>query len=178
MSINTIIGIIVAIVVIGAGGYYLSTMPAPEAPAPEGAAQTEGSTGTFADILALGGSSTCTVSVEVTESPAEGTAYISGDEVRVDFTARPANMGSVEITAHMIQTGGYVYSWTDLLPQGVKVKAESAAGAAESQGISANASVRYSCAPWIADASKFVPPSNVTFMEFSAENMPAIPQPR
>lgn len=176
MSINTIIGVVVAVIVIGAGAWYLSTTPNASAPAQEQSG-SETTSGTFGQLMALGGSSTCTVNVDTPESPAEGTVYISGGEVRVDFVAEPASFGGREISAHMIQTGGYIYSWSDLLPQGVKVKAEAAGNAGESQGIDPNAAVRYSCSPWIPDASKFTPPATVIFTEFSAGAMPTAPQP-
>lgn len=167
MNTNTLLAVIIAIVVIGGGAWYLSTTPPPTA-APEG---TAGETGTasFAQFVAQGGSRSCDVTVANPTAPAQGVVYVSGSQVRADFTTQPVTAGGSSISAHMIQTDGYVYSWTDMVPQGVKVAITQGAGAAASQGFDVNAEVSYDCSPWIPDASKFVVPSTVTFMEVNAQ---------
>jgi hypothetical protein len=175
MNIQAIIGAVVAIVVLGGGAWYLSSTP-PQVQE-EGEEQTatgntaEG-TGTFAELMNRGGSWTCTISVTTPEAPSEGTTYISGSDIRSDVVTRPQALGGKEIKAHMILTEGYIYSWTDMFPQGFKMPVAEGASNAQSQGFDVNAAVSYSCAPWIADAGKFVVPTTVNFMEFNGEAVP------
>lgn len=169
MNTNALLGAIAGIVIIGGGAWYLSQSPAPSADnaQQQGAANT--GSATFADIVAQGGSRSCSVVLDNPAAPATGVVYVSGTDIRADFTAKPIMGGGMEISAHMIQTGGYVYSWTDMIAQGVKVAAASGAGAAASQGFDMNAQVSYDCSPWTPDASKFAVPESVTFMEVNAQ---------
>ncbi len=170
MDTKTVISVVAALIVIGGGAWYFSTQQqAPADTGEQGSTTTEGSgTATFAALLAAGGSRSCDVLVANEESPATGVVYVSGTDVRSDFTAKPAIMNGAEVTAHMIQTGGYIYSWTDLVPQGVKVKTDAAAstGQSMSSAIDPNAEVQYDCSVWVPDASKFEVPDSITFMEF------------
>lgn len=171
MNTNAIIGVVVAVVVIGGGALYFTMHPAgaPGTAGTEGTVSGDSGTGTFAALMALGGSKKCEVTVTTPESPATGTVYVSGGSVRSDIVAKPANMGGKEVGAHMIKSGDYIYSWTDMVAQGVKIKMDAAAqGSSKSAGgYDANAQVQYSCSAWIPDASMFEVPSSVTFMEFS-----------
>ncbi len=186
MDMKAIIGIIVAVAVIGGGAWYV-TQQSEEGTEEQKATGTM-NTGTYATLLALGGSQECQVSVMNPDAPATGTVYVSGDEVRSDVVATPEG---TSITAHMIKTGGYLYMWTDMMPQGVRVKESAAAEMADENqtatGFNTSTEVSYSCKPWIVDASKFEVPGSVTFMEFGAQggtggfpmpNMPlTAPQP-
>lgn len=168
MSKNAIIGLVVAIVVVGGGAWFFAANPSTEGGA-TGSQNVQGESGklTFKELMLMGGSKKCEVAVNTPESPATGMVYVSGENVRSDIVAKPANMGGTEVSAHMIKNGDYVYSWTDMMPQGVKVKLTAAESAGASAGYDANAEVDYSCSAWIADASYFEVPSGVTFMEFS-----------
>ncbi len=168
MNTNALLGTIAAVVIIGGGAWYLSQTPPATKEAVQQETTTNTGTTTFADFVAQGGSRSCTVTVNNPTAPATGVVYVSGSEIRADFVAKPVTANGMEISAHMIQTGGYVYSWTDMIPQGVKVAMTNSSGAAASQGFDMNAQVAYDCTPWIVDASKFVVPSTVTFMEVNA----------
>lgn len=169
MDTKALLGVIAGVVVIGVGAWYLSqTPPAAQENGEQEAASEAGST-TFAQFIAAGGSRSCDVVVDNPAAPASGVVYVSGTDIRADFTARPVTAGGMSVSAHMIQTGGYVYSWTDMIPQGVKVAVASGTGAAASQGFDMDAEVSYDCTPWIPDASKFMVPENVTFMEVNAQ---------
>lgn len=177
MNQNTIIGIVVAIVVIGGGAWYLSA--GSDSTTGEQGAENSRGMGTFAELVAGGGSRTCTVTVNTDGHSSEGTVYIANGHMRGDFTS---TVNGQSMTAHMIQADGYMYSWSDAVNQGVKVslaQAQQQQGApTQNQGIDPNAQVDYDCSAWIADESKFDVPSNVTFMELGAStgmpaNMPA-----
>lgn len=169
MNTNAIIGIVVAIVVVGGGAWYLSSDSS--GTMGEGAENgtDEGGAGasTFAALVAGGGSRTCTVTMDTNGSSSEGTVYISDGKVRGDFTS---SVNGQSMTAHMIQADGYMYSWTDAVAQGVKVSLSQAqkSGTTQNQGVDPNAQVDYDCSAWMADSGKFAVPSNVTFMELGA----------
>lgn len=175
MNQNAVIGLIVAVVVIGGGAWYFSTHSSgtPAAPGTGGAAGGQQETGTlsFKELLALGGSQTCQVTVATASAPSTGTVYISGMDVRSDVVA---SANGTQVNAHMIKTGDTIYAWTDMAPQGVKMKFDASAQTSghSSGAYDANAQVQYSCAPWVADASKFAVPSSVSFMDMTSAGMP------
>ena len=173
MNLNAIIGTVVGIAVVGGAAWYLSANPsvAPsEAPATEEAAGA----GTFAELMARTGSWSCTVTSNVEEAPSEGTTYIADGRIRADFVARPVALGGREVVTHMIQTDGYVYTWSDMAAQGMKLAVSAGtAAAASASAVAADARVDYSCAPWAVDESKFTVPAEISFMELP--EMPTFP---
>lgn len=168
MNTKTIIGIVVAIIVIGGLVWYFSTQQTVVAPSPSGGTTQNTGSASFAQFVAQGGSRSCDVVVNNPETPGTGIVYISGDQVRGDFTTKPTTLNGGEIRAHMLQTGGFVYSWADTSSQGVKVRMGAGATATSTQGVDPDAQVSYDCSPWTPDASKFIPPSTITFMELNA----------
>jgi|CXWL01.1.fsa_nt_gi hypothetical protein len=180
MNTNVLIGLVALIVVVGGGAWLLSSKGAD---APEGATSdtqevSEGS-GSFGEMIARAGSWTCTVSTFVEAAPSEGTTYISNGMIRADFTSRPQALGGQEVSSHMIQADGYIYTWSDMAPSGMKMlipKDQQAVAGGDAVGtVGADAQVEYSCLPWTLDSTKFVPPSTVSFMELGAGGMPQIP---
>lgn len=172
MNQNAIIGLVVAIVVVGGGAWYLSA--GSDSTTGEQGAENSTGMGTFAELVAGGGSRTCTVTVDTGEGSSEGTVYIANGQMRGDFTT---SVNGQSMTAHMIQKDGYMYNWSDAVAQGVKISLAQAQQQpntpSQNQGIDPNAQVDYDCSGWMADSSKFDVPSNVTFMELSASGMPA-----
>lgn len=168
MNTNTLLAVIVGVVVVGGGAWYLSLQQPPAMVQEETTLSSAGTT-TFASFVAQGGSRSCDIVVNNEAAPAQGVVYVSGADVRADFTTQPITAGGMSITAHMIQTGGYVYSWTDIMPQGVKVAVANGQGAASANGFDINAEVSYDCSAWTPDASKFEVPSTITFMEVNAQ---------
>lgn len=177
MSTNAIIGLVVAVVVIGGGAWYFSTHPMAAPTGEEGApggtqatgnAVPESGTLAYGEILLMGGSRECDISLSTAGGPATGKLYVADQNVRSDITMTSSGM---TIAAHMIRTGGFIYSWSDMVNQGVKIK-ESASGSApggtSGAGYDPSAAVSYSCKGWITDSSKFVVPTNVTFKDYTA----------
>ena len=166
------LGIVLGLAVVVGGGYYLYTnMPAPQAQEEEmqqeeTETQTNAGTGTFADLMARGGSWQCSVSVEQGEGvSSNGMAYISGSEIRGDFES---SVSGQVYGSHMLQTGGYIYTWSDMAPQGFRMPVMAAGEAdtsASAQGFDASAGVTYDCQPWAADTSRFAVPEGVTFAD-------------
>ncbi len=176
MNTNAIIALVAGLVIIGGGAYYVMKSDSVAVPAGNSANETMNvqNDGAFSgSIVALsehGGEWKCTVDTTSQtgggQAVSSGIVYVSDNKVRADFDVSVAGRGAMK--AYMIADGEYVYSWSSMVPQGVKVaqaQAESSQGAATSgQGMDANTSYSYDCQPSSADASLFVPPSNVTFM--------------
>ncbi len=173
MNQNIAIGVVVAVVVVG-GGYYVLNQPA-AAPVTLGQGQeatttTETSaqsgkfTGSIAELVGRGGSWKCSVDSTTAEAVSSGVTYVSGGKVRADFTTSVPSYGSVE--THLISDGVDVYTWSSMMPQGIKTKMTaqgSGSGSTSGQGMSTDTQYSYDCQPWTADASLFVVPANITF---------------
>ncbi len=179
MSTNTIIGIVVGAIVIIGGGYYLmqgDSRPVAEESALEteqqtetGASQEEKFSGSFTELAARTGSWKCTVDTSAAGTVSSGVTYVSDGKVRGDFTT--SSEGYKNIETHMVGDGQYVYTWSSMMPQGIKVKMSAQAsgdiretGSASGSSVSADQSYSYNCQPWTADASLFVAPASVNFM--------------
>ncbi len=192
MNTNVIIGIVVAaIIVIGGGVWYTTSHQTPTVTATQTAetgtqptANPSGS-GSINDLALMAGSLQCDVTSTDTTSAFTGKVYTSGGQMRVDSVV---NSSGKTINSHMIRGGGFFYTWSDLMPQGIKIpesmataQSGNAPAPASSRGsVNSTAKVSYTCLPWIADTSVFTPPANITFMTIptSATTMPhGVPTP-
>lgn len=169
MEIKTLIGIVVAIVVVGGGIWYVSTNKA-EAPIDGMPATTEDTaegSGTLAELMKRSGSYKCTVEMKPTQAngntESSGTVYVSAGKMRGDFTTAVAELGGKIVESYMISADGYVYTWSNLMPQGMKMQISATGETTTQGGMDASAAVDYHCAPWSVEASRFTVPTNVTF---------------
>jgi hypothetical protein len=107
-----------------------------------------------------------------------GAVYISSGKMRGDFQSQ--DNGKTE-SSHMLNDGSFVYIWTDGQQNGDKmsltaVKQEEAQvtespndnSPQPSQAVNMQQKTNYSCGPWVADASVFTVPTNVTFTDYSS----------
>lgn len=176
MDTKAIIGLVAAVVVIGGGAWYFSSVGKTGDSVEQQADTMEESKGmgTFAELMTRAGSWKCTVKTDIEEAPSEGVAYISDGRIRADFTSKIQSMGGKEVTSSMIQTGGFIYTWSDMMPQGMKMPIpEDVPDASPSPaGFDYSSSVDYDCGFWMTDESKFAPPADITFMELGANGMP------
>lgn len=162
---------LVAVVVVGGGAWYFSSQsssaPGNTSASPQNTETTSEQTeGTLGDLLARTGSWSCTVQATHEGGGSEGTTYIANSQLRGDFTAR---MQGMTVQTSFIAKDGYMYTWSDMLPQGMKVKMESAGGTSGGQGMDPSTKVSYSCAPWTVDESKFALPEGTEFFEIGAQ---------
>jgi hypothetical protein len=130
-----------------------------EAPAAAGAFS-----GSITDLSKRGGSWKCSVDTSTAQAASSGTVYVSGAKVRADFAINAQGYGTMN--AYMIADGEYTYSWSSVMPQGMKAKmtAEGESDAATSgQGMDAHHNYSYDCEAWIPDESVFVVPTEITF---------------
>lgn len=177
MSTKMVLSIIAAIVVVGGGGWYLATQTGGSAAVENQAEQKEENAGqgSIAELIARAGSWTCTVKTDIENAPSQGVAYIADGKVRADFTS---TVEGKAITSHMISADGYVHTWSDAYPQGIKMRIPEGQATTDSTvgGVSADTRVDYDCQPWAADGGKFVPPAEVSFMVMGEGGMPAMPE--
>ncbi len=182
MTTKLALWILGAVVVIG-GGYYYYTHSHEAGTAASGStasstAQEEGSqksgsfTGSVADLSARGGDWSCVIKAQSDNGSAQagtvGTIYVSGHNVRGDFSTNVSGYGVVQ--SHMIADGTNVYTWSSAMPFGIKsamtASSQSGSSATSGQGASANQSYSYDCTPAQSDASLYAPPSNITFRSY------------
>lgn len=129
---------------------------------------TETKNTTLKNLISMGGSNKCAFTSSTQNSQSQGVVYISGGQMRGDFSSVAAGK---TIASHMIVKSNTSYVWTDAAPQGFKMSFDSVAtqnDAGPQGGVDPNAQVDYACSPWVADAGMFVLPSTITFQDMSA----------
>jgi hypothetical protein len=165
MSMKAIIGIVVGLAVVGGLAWFVTKDKGEASKETAGEAPKELSSGSFADLMARGGNTECEATAIHEEGSSTGTVKMSDGKLRGDFVAI---VGGRTVSTSFVHRDGFVYTWSDLMPQGFKVKAEAAEGTAGGQGIDPSTNVEYSCAPWTPDESEFELPSDITFIDVSA----------
>ncbi len=123
---------------------------------------------TLKNLIAMGGSNKCTFTSSTQNTQSEGTVYVSGGQMRGDFTSTAAGKTTL---SHMIVKENMSYMWSDAMPQGIKMSFDAMATQSDANpqaSVDPNAQVEYSCSSWGADASVFVLPTDVTFQDMSA----------
>lgn len=156
------IGIAVAVIVVLAAGYYLFRgVPAgaptatTEGTKTDAAGSPQSGSSTFAELAARGGSLQCMVTTTQGGATTHGTVYLANGQMRGDFTS---SVSGLTINSSVIQTGGFIYSWSDASPQGVKIPVTaSASTSASTRGFNPNAQVSYTCSPWTPDSGQIYP---------------------
>lgn len=196
---NWIIGAVIAAVVVVGGGLYLmnagslsmtedaasGTMLAGEdvsengmvggdAVAPK--ATTGAFTGSFFDLATRGGNYKCDVQSSGTTANTMGSVYVSGTNLRGDFTSLTSGK---TVESHMIKNGDTMYVWGAGMSQGIMMKAtemeSNSSGATQGSGVSGTQSYNWNCAATGVDASTFVKPSDIEFMDVAAMMQGSVP---
>lgn len=189
--VKIVVGIAVIIAILLAGWYlYLTIGKKPdtsmESPI-DNAQSTEtqnsddqggmSNSGSFMDLLALNATLECTFSSNNpnNNSSIEGTSYLAGTKMRVDYTSK---YGETQQTGSMIKNGDYMYVWGDSMPQGVKMKIDPAnikstleeaqKGSSTPNSFDPTTNVDYNCKPWVAGTTKFDPPTDIEFTDLSS----------
>ncbi len=168
MSKNVIIGLVAAVLIAG-GAWHFYSKNGGASMMMQGSAEEAPALGSIKELMARG-SSECTVSNKVENSESSGTVYVGNGKMRGDFKSVTQNP-AMTIESHMISDGEFIYTWSDAMPQGVKIAVSNAetAGAKQSgQQDMYNAQVNYDCDSWRVDEKKFELPSGVEFMDLGA----------
>lgn len=168
MNKNIVIGLVVVIAVVVGGwlvwGDKMGGSVTPNEPFT--------ATGSLDELLARGGNYKCTFTHESAAASSKGTVYIAGEgkKIRGDFSSLVPVINT-DVASHMIRDGEWVYTWSEMMPQGFKAKAVEGQGSKEAalsgQGFDANQSYNYNCEPWVVEVSQFTVPTNITFTELA-----------
>lgn len=132
------------------------------------AEQEDSSKASIKSLLGMGKNQTCTVNMPAGEGNSEGTVYVSGKNMRMDFTTIA---GGSNIEGHMIQDGEFMYSWSSAANQGTKIKISELAmpaGSPSTSQVDLDQEIDVNCSDWSVDNSKFTPPADVTFVDFTS----------
>jgi len=142
-------------------------------PAEENKPAGEALSGSIADLLAKGRSIRCDLVAKDDSTITSGTTYVANGKFRSDYKMKVA--GSADILAYSLSDGTWLYSWNDIYrDQAAKFKMadlnqEGTKTEAEEEGTeNYNAKFDYKCFDWPTDESVFVPPTGITFKDFSA----------
>ncbi len=153
--------IVVAVIVLG-GAYFLTNKAESPSTTNEVSGGNENSgTGSLKDLLSRNGNYYCTVSIEDQNFSASGEVFMAGEDLRVDFLSYAADQA---VSSSMIQTGGTIYTWTNMFNQGFKFPVVEVEAGGPGPDLSVN--VSYDCEPWTeVDRERFVLPEGIEFVE-------------
>lgn len=135
-----------------------------------------GTEGTLKDLFAIKTPQVCTITLTGGDfSGGAGKVYISGGNMRSDYTT---TISGKTYGTHIVVKGDVSYTWIDGMNTGFKtavnktappVKADVKA-VAKTQAPDMDQKVKYTCATWTPDATKFDLPS-VQFTDMSTVNV-------
>lgn len=128
-----------------------------------------GFTGSFFDLAARGGTYRCEVQSSGTNNSTTGVVHVAGTDIRGDFASL---VSGKSVESHMLKKGDMMYVWGGGMEQGVMMKATAMQGqgstATQGQGVSGTQDYGWNCISESVDASKFVKPSSIDFMDIDA----------
>jgi hypothetical protein len=141
-------------------------------------ADTSTTKASFFDLLGKAGAQKCAVTQSSTLNKSSGTFYSSNGKGRGDFESTilsGAGKGMVTRSS-MIMDGDVVYMWDPATKKGMKIATSDMKNPAPTNGSQAmtndvaeqfKQSYDYNCESWKADATLFVPPKDVEFMDMA-----------
>ena len=170
MTKGWIVLIVVAVAIAG-GAFYLTRMTgnSEEGVTAASAVNVEQGTGvmkgSMQDLIARGGSWKCEFTHKTDVGDSTGTVYTSGGMVRGNFISRVPQLG--EVKSSMIARDTFVYTWSDMMPQGFKMPMSSEGPSATTAGQTNfyEQELDYNCTPWEVDTALFEVPTTMTFVE-------------
>ena len=112
----------------------------------------------------------CTWDASVEDESASGVVYVKGEKFRTEIS-------NSEGSVYSISDGTDMYTWTDFQKDGFKMNLEKLKEMGndvetdvETEDVefqSLDAEYNYRCLPWVANENKFVPPSDVEFVDYT-----------
>jgi hypothetical protein len=162
---------VVGVAVVGAGAWYLlqgGTEKVSVTGQTDGHVTGETETGTWNDLLGMATPMECSTGMKTDGVENVGTVFVSGGNMRGDFSS---TVNGKTVDSHIIAKADGIYTWSSGMPQGVKMPRPTAtapAPANSTQSFDPNTELNYSCKAWVADNSKFTPPTDITFMDVAA----------
>lgn len=177
--IKIIAAIAIVLALFAGGAYYYSSIHTAEDASTNTGRITEGAfapsvtndlsgTGDFRKLLDMQQSVTCTVAYEVEgQGTFSGNVYVSEGKMRGDFSY---TTGGEQMHMSVINDGSIGYTWGttpmgELAMRYPIAETDEDSSAEDQQMFDYDQRVTYSCAPWKADATAFMPPSDRDFMD-------------
>jgi len=134
--------------------------------------------GGLKELFAKGKSMQCDFEHTAETGVTSGTVYISGNDMRGDFEL--VQQDGKTVTSNMIRKGDTSYVWSSEFDQGFKTVIPEVTNEADNNYDQTamqsdpfaeleNQNVTYDCKPWIVNATMFTPPSDIEFVDYSAQ---------
>jgi hypothetical protein len=171
--------VLLIIVLIGGGSYYavkkshskakVETKIEATSTTPEETADESGNISLKA-LFSLNKDTKCTFTNSADSMTSSGTVYISGSMMRGDFNSNTTASGSVD--SHMIRSQDDIYVWSGA--NGSKMGMDAMMNAKPTTAPKSGANfdfdqkLDYHCSDWKKDASLFVVPTSVHFIDLKA----------
>lgn len=160
MNNKVIIGVIVAVLVIGGGWYFMSGK--------QGASSVvEGGNSTMNQLLASKEDLECVYTQVNDQASTNGILYVSGGKVRGDFTVEVKAASGVQaqtFSSHLVTDGKQVWLWPlspEMPNQGVSI----AVDPTKKDEVNLDQSFNADCKAWTKDDAKFIAPTEVQFSD-------------
>lgn len=165
---KTMIGVVVAIVVVVLGGFIIYSVNKGGTEVADNTDTTNVTATTnkvaFVDVVKKGGTLTCSITENRAGTKVEGKIFMGNGMMRGDYVTKE---NGVNVYSDFIVRDGYTYTWSSLTPTaGIKV----AIPVVGSSDITVNTSSfdvsqvsDYDCKSWTLDQSKFTVPTEITF---------------
>jgi hypothetical protein len=170
MQNKKIIAILVAIILLVLGIWFFKqkqggNIETSQEAVQQAAPETPSKTTSLRSLLGAGTTQSCTYSTD----NAQGTVYVSGQNVRGDFETKIENTST---KSHMLVKDNTSYIWTDGQTTGFKMAFQPSATSSDTTTTTQGAanfdtSYNYNCKAWSGDSSMFELPAGVTFGTFA-----------
>ena len=126
-------------------------------------------TGALAELFLSGQPLECQFTFVDEGYVGEGVSYMDGEQMRMSAAIQ---QNGTSMTSDYILTGNTMYMWAETLEGffAVSMPAGEESGMMDDEDdfLSMDDEVTYECQPWSVDASVFVPPTDVEFMDMGA----------
>lgn len=133
----------------------------------------------FADLMKMGKDYQCTfTTTDETAGTTNGTVYVADQGANFSGTFLTQPTTGAQSETHMVRSGDYSYIWTTGQAQGYKMKIDPESEELFDGGdddkneqivIDENAAMDFNCEAWRPQASMFTVPSDIEFVDFSAQ---------
>ena len=179
---NLVIAVVVVVLILllGVGGYLMLNKNAPSTSTQntqqttKDKTQSGQTTKSLLDLVKMGQNLRCTYKTTIANGSTEGTVYISGQNVRADFTVNVS--GQEPAQTSMIRKGDTTYVWGSTMPdKGIKMTTsldKMSEDKQTSQYVDPNQKINYSCSPWNVDSTLFTVPNNIEFTDMTSMMAP------
>lgn len=176
MSVKNILIIVGALVVLG-GGYFFFLADddgGDSASSDNQAGTSQAEQASLNELLGRNQNLMCTYSdTDEQGNTSSGTTYIAGGRMSGEFNLSANGQGTIK--SYVINDGQAQYTWQDGSDQGYKFDLSALedptddSATDDSQSVDQNQDYDFNCQEWSVDEARFTPPSNVNFIDYSAQ---------